>query len=291
LFVMAKFTLVAVLVLAVVALASATSWSGTWTAVTKFGGQTYTCLRGNTVYGVYSNGGIFEGVIKDSNPNKIDGIWFEGGRGNRNILQGSFTLTLSEDGQHFDGIYYRVTGESFRWRETRVGAPFPADPTNDQCLVPDGTQVDGTLTGGSPNDLTTGSYSICIDPDIRTGQVYGSFSSPTGFLEGWHFRSKTGFHGYRYTNDGLSGAYILRATSPTKVQGFFWRGRLAIENYGTSRSESLTRVSATATRAECEKTGPGFLLRLRGPSNSSASTLVVGFTVVLAAVFAVLGAL
>jgi hypothetical protein len=266
----------------------ATSWSGTWTGVTKYGGQTYTCVRGNTVYGVYSNGGIFEGTIQDSNENKIEGIWFEGGRGDRNVLQGSFTLTLSDDGQHFDGIYYRVTGESFRWRETRLGSPYPSDPTDMQCLVPDGSQLDGTLSGGSPNDLTPGLYSICIDSDIRTGQVYGSFSSPTGFLEGWHFRGKTGFHGYRYTNDGLSGAYILRAINATNVSGFYWRGRLNINPYGTSRSESLTRVSATATRAECEATGPGFLLRLRGPSNSSASTLAVGVTAVVAVVLAVL---
>lgn len=285
---MASKLALALLLLAVVAVCSANTWSGTWTGNTRYGGQTYTCVRGSTLYGVYSNGGIFEGAIKD---NKAEGIWFEGGRGDRRVLQGSFIITLSDDGQHFDGLYYRVTGESFRWREVRVGAPFPSSPSNEQCLVPDGTQLDGTLTGGSPNDLTPGSYSICIDPDIRTGQVYGSFSSPTGFLEGWHFRGKTGFHGYRYTNDGLSGAYILRATSPTKVNGFFWRGRLSINNYDTSRSETLTRVSATATRSECERVGPGFLLRLRGPSvsSSSASSVAVSFAAVVVMAVAVLG--
>jgi len=258
----------------------ATSWSGTWTGQTRYGGQTYTCVRGSTLYGVYSNGGIFQGAIVN---NKVEGVWFEGGRGDRNVLQGSFSITLAADGQSFDGIFFRVTGESFRWREKRLAAPYPADPSNVQCLVPDGTTLDGVHFGGVPNDLTPGQYNICIDPDIRTGQVYGSFSSPTGFLEGWHFDSKTGFHGYRYTNDGLSGAYILRAVSPTQVSGFLWRGRLSINNYGTSSSETLTRISSTATLAACQQTGPGFLLRLRGPDLSSAASLSVSLVVVVVA--------
>merc|ERR1712000_691185 len=80
-----------------------------------------------------SDAGFFIGSIEGRT---VEGTWYEGGRGDRNDWQGSFHIELSADNREFDGYYYRVSqdGAEIRWREERLGAPWPSNPTNVQCL-------------------------------------------------------------------------------------------------------------------------------------------------------------
>merc|ERR1712063_101552 len=89
-------------------------WHGTWSA---------------------NNAGFFIGRIEGRT---VEGTWYEGGRGDRNDWQGSFHIELSADNREFDGYYYRVSqdGAEIRWREERLGASWPSNPTDVQCLVP-----------------------------------------------------------------------------------------------------------------------------------------------------------
>lgn len=256
------------------------NWHGSWTSNNRYGGVTYICPQGERYYGVYSNAGFFIG--RNAGPRTIEGVWYEGGRGDRNNWQGSFNITISADNQEFDGFYYRVSrdGTEERWHEHRLGAPYPSNPTHAQCLVPAGEKVTGSFfraVPGSPN----ANYHICKD---AYDQIYGSFTGPDGYIEGWSVDSSTGFHGYRYDSDGRSGAYILRSVSDNEVRGFYWRGRLARQNIETSQEEILHRSSYTVGLRECEQVGPGFLERLRGPTNSAAS-LSISFLAVLAVTF------
>jgi len=271
-----------VVLLATVAIVSATNWAGTWTANNRYGGVMYSCVRGERWYATFSSGGFANGRIINGGET-VEGNWWEGGRGNRNYLQGSFRITLSADGQRFDGLWNRLeTEHSQRWHENRLGAPHPDTPTSEQCLAPVRERLTGTFFGGPEGDTSPGQYKICRD---NLGQIYGSFHSPLGFLEGWSVDDSTGFHGYRYTNDGLSGAYILRSTSENEVRGWFWLGRLARENIKTAREEVLTRTSFTAKREDCEEVGPGFLTRHRGPS--AASSIGASIALLVAVVGAV----
>merc|ERR1712146_669623 len=112
------------------------------------------------------------------------------------------------------------TEHSQRWHENRLGAPHPDTPTSEQCLAPVRERLTGTFFGGPEGDTSPGQYKICRD---NLGQIYGSFHSPLGFLEGWSVDDSTGFHGYRYTNDGLSGAYIPALPARTRcADGSGW---------------------------------------------------------------------
>lgn len=259
------------------------NWHGTWTANNRYGGHMYACPKGNRLYGVYSDAGFFIGSMEGR---RVEGTWYEGGRGDRNDWQGSFRIDISEDNQSFDGFYYRVTqdGYELRWHETRLGAPWPSNPTDEQCLVPGDEPLLGGFYNHPGQGNTPATYSLCKD---EYDQIYGSFGSPDGFLEGWSVDSSTGFHGYRYDNNGQSGAYILRAISDSHVKGFYWRGRLARQNIATAVEENLTRTSYTASLDDCERVGPGFLRRLRGPTNS-AGALTMSVAVVFVALFALL---
>jgi len=262
------------------------NWHGTWSANNRYGGVMYACPKGDYLYGVYSNAGFFIGQITDRT---VEGTWYEGGRGDRNDWQGSFRIELSDDNQEFDGFYYRVTedGAERRWHEYRMGAPYPSNPSDWDCLVP---SHDMPLTGQFYRDPSTGfhsgAYYICKD---EWEQIYGSFYEPEGYIEGWSVDRSSGFHGYRYDSNGLSGAYILRAVSRDQVRGFYWRGRLATQNIETSTEEVLNRSAFTVALNQCEAVGNGFLERLRGPDRDNSSMLsanLVGLLAIVAAFFA-----
>merc|ERR1711862_389677 len=139
--------------------------------------------------GVYSDAGFFIGSMEGR---RVEGTWYEGGRGDRNDWQGSFRIDISEDNQSFDGFYYRVTqdGYELRWHETRLGAPWPSNPTDEQCLVPGDEPLLGGFYNHPGQGNTPETYSLCKD---EYDQIYGSFGSPDGFLEGWSVDSSTGF--------------------------------------------------------------------------------------------------
>jgi len=254
-------------------------WHGTWSANNRYGGQMYTCPQGNRLYGVYSNAGFIIGRIEGRT---VEGTWYEGGRGDRNDWQGAFRIELSADNREFDGFYHRVTqdGTELRWREERLGAPWPAQPSKNQCLVPGKEPVLGKFFNNPGPGRESATYALCQD---KYDQIYGSFGAPDGFIEGWSVDSSTGFHGYRYDSNGRSGAYILRAVSDTEVRGFYWRGRLARQNIATATEENLSRTSYISHLDECERVGPGFLRRLRGPDNA-AGALGLSFAVVVAVI-------
>lgn len=276
------------------------NWHGTWTANNRYGGVMYACPKGNRLYGVYSNAGFFIGSITDR---MVDGTWYEGGRGDRNDWQGAFRIEISEDNQEFDGYYYRVTedGAERRWHEYRLGAPYPSNPTDLDCLVPANENLLGSFYRQPSTGVAAGTYSLCKD---QWDQIYGSFSDPDGYIEGWSVDASSGFHGYRYDSTGRSGAYILRAVSDSEVRGFYWRGRLARQNIETATLEVLQRTSYTARLNDCEAVGPGFLERLRGPDkntddddsdddsnsddDSGVSTLSVSIALVVISVLATL---
>ena len=158
--------------------------------------------------------------------------------------------------------------------ETRLGAPEPSNPTWEQCFAPDDSVENllGSYYRSSETGALSGSYFICED---EWNQIYGSFHQPDGYISGWSVQDATGFHGYRYDANGQSGAYILRALTRDRVKGFYWRGRVAEQNVGTTSWEALYRNGFTATLNQCEQVGPGFNERLRGPrmEDNSASTL------------------
>jgi len=217
----------------------------------------------------------------------LQGTWYEGGRGDRNDFQGSFKITISDDNQEFDGFYYRVSqdGTEIRWHEHRVGAPYPSNPTHSQCLVPANEYLTGSFFR-RPDHASAAPYYICKD---EYDQIYGSFVGPDGYLEGWSVDSSSGFHGWRYDSNGRSGAYILRSVSSTEVRGFYWRGRLAAQNIETSTEEVLDRSAYTVKLDDCERVGPGFLRRLRGPSyDNGAATITISFFAIIAALLIVL---
>lgn len=260
------------------------NWHGTWTAKNRYGGVMYACPRGNRLYGVYSNAGFFIGKIEGR---EVEGTWYEGGRGDRNDWQGSFRITISDDNQSFDGFWYRVTqdGTEIKWHEQRLGAPYPSEPSNIDCLVPYQENVLGSFYSNPGEGREPVVTHLCKD---RWDQIYGSFHSPDGYVEGWSVDNSSGFHGYRYDSDGRSGAYILRSVSETEVRGFYWRGRLAAQNIATSQEEVFYRTSFTAKLSECEEVGPGFLERLRGPARNSAGVLTISALSILAALAFVL---
>jgi len=245
-------------------------WHGTWTARNRYGGQTYSCPVGNTLYGVYSNAGFFIGTISDRT---VEGVWFEGGRGDRNYYQGSFKIIVSDDNQAFDGFYNRlISGIEYRWHENRLGAPYPSNPTLEDCFAPDDTveNVLGSYIRSTETGALSGATYICED---YWDQIYGSFYAPEGYLSGWSADDHKGFHGFRYDANGNSGAYILRALTQDRIKGFYWRGILASQNYPTSQYEAFYRSGFTAALTQCEQVGPGFVERLHGPDyvNSSSS--------------------
>jgi len=279
-----------VCVLATLALAqsSPSDWHGTFTANNRYGGVMYACPVGNNVYGVYSNAGFFEGTITG---NTLTGNFWEGGRGYRNDYQGSFKISLASDNLSFDGFYTRVSedGKERRWHESRLGSPYPSNPTHDECLVPfNAGNVIGSFFREADNKDSTGAYHICRD---QYEQVYGSFDRPDGYIEGWSVRGATGFQGYRYEGNGSEGAYILRATSATEARGFYWNGPVVRnENQLLSQPEALYRSNDLASIESCEQFGPGFLQRLRNPDNAngngnSSSTLAAGLVSLIAAIF------
>jgi len=262
-------------------------WHGTWTATSRYGGQTYSCPVGNTVYGIYSDAGFFVGTITDRT---IEGVWYEGGRGDRNYYQGSFKITVSDDNQSFDGFFNRLTtGEEIRWKESRLPAPYPTNPTLEQCFAPDDTVTNllGSFYRSTETGALSGSTYVCRD---YWQQIYGSFHSPDGYFSGWSTDDSTGFHGFRYDATGQSGAYILRALTSDRVKGFYWRGILTPGNYPTAQYEAFYRSSYTATLSQCEQIGPGFVERLHGPdyvpflvANSASTLSVVASVAVLLA--------
>jgi len=259
------------------------NWHGTWTSGNRYGGVSYICPVGNRIYGVFSNAGFFIGRL---NGRTAEGTWWEGGRGDRNDWQGSFNITISADNQEFDGYFHRVSqdGTEIRWHEHRLGAPYPSNPTHTQCLVPSDEPLLGSFYR-RPVDTTAASYYLCKD---EYSQIYGSFVGPDGYVEGWSVDGSTGFHGYRYDSNGESGAYILRAVSETEVRGFYWRGRLAIQNLPTSTEEILDRSTYVVALKDCESVGPGFLQRLRGPQQNSAASLSLSAFAIVAALLFVL---
>jgi len=263
------------------------NWAGTWTGTSRYGGETYICPIKNRFYGAYSNAGFFIGetVTGEGNQRVLEGLWYEGGRGYRNNWQGSFKIKISADNNVFDGFWYRVSQEGNpenRWHETRLGAPYPTIPTNVQCLAP----VHQYLTGSFYSDPGYGRdpiiYNICRD---RWDQIYGSTSSPKSYLEGWSVDSGSGFQGYKYDSDGRSGAMILRSISDTEVRGFYWRGRLAVQNIETAEEIILTRTSYISNLKACESVGPGFQQRLKGPDGNSSALLSASFTILALVLF------
>merc|ERR1712137_1061392 len=76
---------------------------------------------------------------------------YEGGRGDRNDWQGSFHIELSADN---------------RWREERLGAPWPSNPTDVQCLVPGRDSVLGKF----PTTLVLEELLPCT-PFARTSMI------------------------------------------------------------------------------------------------------------------------
>jgi len=258
------------------------NWHGSWTAGNRYGGVMYACPQGNRVYGVYSNAGFF---IARTEGRNLEGNWWEGGRGDRNDYQGSFSITVSADNQEFDGYWNRVStdGEEYRWHEHRLGAPYPSNPTNIDCLTPVDEYVMGAFFRRPTGSATAASYHICKD---EYDQIYGSFQGPDGYVEGWSVDRSSGFHGYRYDSDGRSGAYILRSISTSEVRGFYWRGRLAAQNIETATEEVLDRSSYISDLDACQSVGPGFLRRLRGPLNPANSAASLGLSLIV-----VLGAL
>jgi len=280
------------------------NWVGTWTSNSRYGGETYMCQHKNRIYGAYSNAGFFvgetgENIAADENEENIgdremEGIWFEGGRGNhRNDWQGSFRIKIFDDNQGFDGIWYRLSqlGKPLnRWRETRLGAPYPSSPSSEQCLTPAHQFLTGSFYSNPGYGREPVIYNICRD---QWDQMYGSISSPNSYIEGWSVDSGSGFQGYRYDSDGRSGALILRSISDTEVRGYYWRGRLARQNIETAEEIVLTRTSYIQDLKACQSVGPGFQQRLKGPGNLNAlrnnsGVLSVSFIIMIALVIFVL---
>merc|ERR1712000_229036 len=90
-----------VVLLATVAIVSATN--------NRYGGVMYSCVRGERWYATFSSGGFANGRIINGGET-VEGNWWEGGRGNRNYLQGSFRITLSADGRLHSPLYQRERG-------------------------------------------------------------------------------------------------------------------------------------------------------------------------------------
>jgi len=253
----------------------------------------YLCTVGDRLYGVFSDAGF---VVAQVSGRQAVGNWYEGGRGDRNEHQGSFRWTLSEDGQTLDGFYNRESQEKgmHKWKEERLGAPFPSDPSDEQCMVPVRERIMGVYQGDVIGDNVPGVHYICSD---RFQNVYGSSTSPNAWFEGWAFEDGTGFTGYRYTSDHKAGAYILRAIGNGKVAGFAWYGGIHRENRGTVRKIVLDQEEFKTTLSKCEEFGPGFAAIKGGePSppqspnskgNSLAASGIVLFITALAAFFAV----
>jgi len=280
-------TLTVFAVLALLACAHAADFHGTWTSDNWFGGPTYFCPQGNVLYGVASNGVLLVGNIQGNN---AEGNWYSGGRGYRNSYQGSFRITLDVDNLSFDGYYNKVdNADPIRWKESRLPAPAPSQPSTDQCLVPGNRLVQGRYASQYPG-FPEGKAMICWNE--ATSEVYGSFISPDGYFDGWSVEGDTGFQGYIYTGNGNGhqGACILRATSDTEVRGWFWQGHLVRNNFPTSQPLLLTRIGDGVSAEGCQEFGPGFHTRFRGPPISSASSFSASFVaivlVVVAAVFA-----
>jgi len=226
----------------------------------------YLCPKGSTLYGVFSNAGFLVGTITNRT---VQGTWYEGGTGDRTLLQGSFQLTLQADNNGFDGYWNQQgNGDPRRWRERRLGAPYPSNPTNQQCLVPySSASIVGTFFGGSIADDVVSDWSICIDDYYN---AYASTDNPPGYVIGWEVDS-TGFQGYYYSSDGTKGSIILVATSSDQLTGFGWLGSPITRNYPTSQQIVLTRATVLQDIDSCNGVGPGLPTRLHGNSASLLS--------------------
>jgi len=243
-------------------------WGGTFSAVSRYGGQTFLCPKGTTLYGVFSNAGFLVGHITNRT---ATGTWYQGGRYDRNLLQGSFQITLNADNNGFDGYFTTAEDpdDAVRWREQRLGAPWPSNPSNEQCLVPDTTQsIVGTWFGGLVVHGSYADWSLCGDDYYN---LYGSFNTPLGYLQGWEVNN-WGLQGYLYGSDGLQGAVILVTISPQQALGFYWLGSPNNRNYPTSGQIVLNRATVESDPDSCQAVGPGLPLRLH---NNDAGLLAV----------------
>jgi len=171
-----------------------------------------------------------------------------------------------------------------RWREERLGAPYPSNPSNEQCLVPDTTQnIVGTFWGGLTAHPWLSDWSVCADDYYN---AYASFNTPLGYLQGWTVEGN-GLQGFIYGADGLQGSIILRAVSPQQVLGFVWVGSPNTRNYPTSGSVILNRSTVNPDADSCQAVGPGLPTRLHG-TNNAAMMYVSPLLIVLLALVALL---
>jgi len=202
-----------VLVVALLPLCFAQSFSGTWTDV-DFGRSLYVCISGENFYGFYSEVGILRGTVSDKT---FTGYWYEGGGryDNGTLTYGPAVLTLNSKGNAFTG-YYSFEGSSTKaaWNAKRISTDAP---TFQQCWWSNSSRTDTSLSGVWAT--TTQTLSLC---DTEEDTFYATRSSTTngptfatGLIEDDIYRGN-------YFNFNLNGAILIASYGNDQIGVNTW---------------------------------------------------------------------
>ena len=194
-------------------------WSDSSWTDTEFGGILYLCFDGNTVEGAYSEFGLLQGTL--SNSDVITGNFYDAGAGEFSCVTGNFELEISNDGDSFSGFYTcEDDDESYDWSETRVGGASSVSSTS--CAILDSSS--SSIAGSFTNNY--GSYSfdvdVCVDDDEYN--VSYNFDGVDGYETGRTFESGRVGSGIYQNEDGSYGASIYFILESGDLGNFFWRG-------------------------------------------------------------------
>jgi len=276
-----KAVLLAIVLCGLAAVANAgANWNGAWTdqSNARVGGTLYTCVRGNSIYGVFSKAGWIQGNVVGV---RATGTWYIAGDpfDDRDRLWGVFDLSILDDNSGFRGEWYYGdrAGRAYPWIESRLAAPAPVFPDDTLCLVPNlQSAIIGVFHGGIPaTDLF-----ICREFVAGTNgdRVFGSFTNPdfSGSIEGYTADNGVSFFGFYYTEDRAGGLF-LRSVDANYIRGFRWAAEPTRALLSTASEQVFARKPQKVSVFQCN-TNEVF-------TPSSAATLAAG--VMLSAVAAV----
>jgi len=174
------------------------TFEGVWTD-SKYGGQTFVCVDGDTLWAAYSHVGIAVGTVDGTT---AYGDWYEVGGEIRpaTSVTGSFRWTLTDNGQSWTGRLNTPTSQvTGTWNEQRISDDVPSAR---DCARLAASSVFGRW---SNNRLT---WDLCADGEDKYVSSFNNTESASGgFSNGLSFNQGQIASGYFI--DGQDHAYSL----------------------------------------------------------------------------------
>jgi len=188
----------------------ALGWSDSSWRESRYGGNMYLCFVNNQLQGSYSDVGLLQGT---RNNNVITGNFFQGGGSQAECSYGTFTLTLSAEGQRFNGTYTCTRGGSFAWNGVYLAGSVSVN--DDVCAVvaSSGTTQASWTDGVSDLD-------ICIDSSKNTYRNSYDFERVDGYEVGTSYQSGRIISGYFKDEIGGVGVALSWRTNTGALRRF-----------------------------------------------------------------------